>query len=245
VLSFGCVKLVLVLLLCAGCSAAVLERPDAAHDGAAYEAASDAESEAGVCGPVDVSAWLPSLMHQPNPAHANKCTAQQASDYAACEGGDTSKCTEFEMGQPAFICGECIQSQDTDPKWGVVVFNGPTGTLNTPGCVDDALGQTTDEDAIDGGGSCGDLLFDSYGCQEAACNACVGDSLVVCTNAALTGGCAPWNAKVENPMGMCDVLFGDAAPSDVTSCFPDETITDANAQRLDWITRMATYMCGP
>jgi hypothetical protein len=231
----------------AGCSAASLARPDASIDAALPDVGmSDGYfGDAGVCGPIDVPDYAPDVMHSPNPPHANKCTAQQAADYASCEGGNTANCAEFGAGQSAYTCGQCIESQKTDPTWGVVVFDMAVGTLNTEGCVDDALMQVPYEIADKGHGSCGDLLYASYGCQQASCNACMGSAFDTCTMEATSAQCLTFDQAVESPTGLCKALFDDAAPSAVASCFPDLTMTDAAMQRADWITRMAQYMCGP
>jgi hypothetical protein len=231
-------------VLASQCSAANIQQvdgggPDASHPDAAVDA------EAGVCGPVDVSNYLPETMHPPNPPYAGICTQQQCADFAACEGGDTSKCTQFGSGQSAEACGACIDTHKADPTWGVVVFDGSLGTVNIEGCVDDALGQVGKELAKGGSGSCGDLLHASYGCQDAACGTCTGDALTTCIDQVLNGDCASYDAKVTAPNGPCASLLGDAAPPAVASCFPDPSITDVAAERADYLTRMAEYMCGP
>jgi len=202
----------------------------------------DAASDGGLCGPVPVASYTPAAMHPPNPPHAGACTDQQSADYAACQGGDASKCTEFQTGQPAQACGACIETQESAATWGVIVFDGSSGFVNIEGCVDDALGQVGIEPA-----SCGQLLFASYGCQQAACGLCAGSAEDACNeeSIATNGGCATYDQQVESDTSPCAILFGDAAPTDAASCFPDPSITDVNAQRADFITRMAKYMCGP
>jgi hypothetical protein len=249
------VKLVLVVgsvlgccVLGAGCSAANLNRPDAGLEDTGTVDVSEAGTDAGMCGPLDVTKYTSDVMHSPNPAHANKCTTEQAADYAACESGDSTKCGEFQVGESAYTCGQCIESQNSDTHWGVVVFENTVGTLNTPGCIDDALEQTPEEKDQGGNGSCGDLLYAELGCETAACNACIGDSLITCGNESIAhgGGCATYDTAFGSPTGMCAALFGDAAPPAADNCFPDENLSmNVAAQRSDWITRMATYMCGP
>jgi hypothetical protein len=228
------------LLVIAHCNAANVKiESDAAIPSPDANAIEDSGSDGGVCGPVSVTTYTPSAMHPPNPPHAGKCTDLQIADYAACEGGATAKCSQFGTGEPSAACGACIETKTTDATWGVVVFDGSNGTLNVEGCVDDALDQVNIEPA-----SCGQLLFASYGCQDAACALCAGSALDTCDDATLTGGCATYDAQVESDNGPCGALLGDAAPTDVGSCFPNPTITDVNAQRADFITRMAKYMCG-
>jgi hypothetical protein len=242
-LSTGVVAALLAVLL-SQCSAASLSHADG---GPGYDAeAPDAPVDAVLaCGPLDVAGFNPQTMHPPNPPHAGKCTLQQSQDFAACESGDTSKCAQFSPGQPAEACGACIDTHASDATWGVVVFDGQIGTVNIEGCVDDALGEVSQEKASGGSGSCGDLLHASYGCQDAACSACTGDELTSCISSAVAGGCATYASDVQSPNGPCDLLLGDAAPPDVVSCFPDPSIGDLAAQRTDFLTRIANYMCGP
>lgn len=207
------------------------------------DAAFDSDAPS-VCGPLDVTNYEPELMHPPNPAHAGACTSQQASDYAACQGGDTSKCTQFGSGQPAQACGACIETQKTDVKWGVVVFENSVGTINVEGCIDDALSQVPYEKSNAGPGSCGDLLHASYGCQDQACGACTGGAFTTCDEDTVTGGCSSYDHAVESSTGECKALLGDAAPPAVASCEPDLSIKDPTSQRADFLTRIAKYMCG-
>jgi hypothetical protein len=44
-----------------------------------------------------------------------------------------------------------------------------------------------------------------------------------------------------DPQGPCTV----ADAGNVNVCFPDTTITDPVARQRDFITRLATYFCGP
>ncbi len=209
------------------------------------DATADVDLDAA-CGPVSVSSFQPTTMMPPNPPHAGACTTQQTSDYAECQGAkQTTLCQQFADGQSGQTCRMCIETQTTDPKWGVIVFAGSgDGVFNIEGCVDDALSETALEKSNSGAGSCGDLLHASYGCQEAACSACTGDDANTCSNEARTGGCAAYDTAVESPTGPCAALLGDAAPANVSDCYPDSTITDPTQQEVDWITRMVGYMCG-
>jgi hypothetical protein len=236
-----------------GCSSARNDLPDA--NGVPDEGIVDATAEAAptTCQPADASAYMPGTMHPPNPPHAGKCTTAQAADYAACQGGDTSKCMEFGTGQPAQSCGACIETQFTDPTWGVVVFNNSVGVVNVEGCVDDALSQVSDEQANGGKDSCGDLLYASYNCQDAVCGTCVGDDFTSCEATAITTQCASYDKAVEVSSSPCHELFtcvsgncvlSDGAPPAALNCYPDFTIADPVAQRADFYTRIVEYMCG-
>ncbi len=197
----------------------------------------DAGYEAGDAGGVIYSPMNPP--HQPE--HA--CTTQQLSDYAQCQAmKNTSLCAQFQAGGTSTACSACIESQASDPTWGVIVINAQTGGFNVEGCVDLALGRPASGD------SCGDLLHRSYECQNqenaALCNACVGDA-AACEQTVLVTACAADNDAVLNPSGPCAPLFSDAAPSAALACYPNPAITDPQTQEADWLTRVGAIFCGP
>jgi hypothetical protein len=212
-----------------------------------FEYDTSVDGPGGVCGPIDVTGYQPTTLVPPNPPHQNKCTSQETSDYAQCQAAkDTALCKQFADGQSGQACRQCIETQSTDPRWGVIVFFGTTsGTINVEGCVDDALAQTSKEKAGGGTGSCGDLLHASYGCQDQACAACSGDDAVTCIGEAVSGGCKSYDQAVESQTGPCSALLSDAAPPAAAACFADETITDPTQREADWLTRIVGYMCGP
>lgn len=222
---------------------------DASKDGfvpsdAGFDVSNDGP---GICGPVDVTGYVPTPLVPPNPPHQNKCTTQQASDYAQCQGAKvTSLCKQFADGQPGQTCRQCIETQTTDPRWGVIVFKGTTsGVVNVEGCVDDALAQVSKEKENGGTGSCGDLLHASYGCQTDACAACSSDEVQACVDEAASGGCKSYDQAVQSSTGPCNALFADAAPPAASACFPDDSISDPTQRDVDWLTRIVGYMCGP
>ncbi len=195
------------------------------------------------CGNVDVSGYQPTTMQPPNAPHAGKCTSQQASDYAQCQGAKNNNlCGQFADGMPGQTCRQCVETQSTDTRWGVLVFTGSNGVFNTEGCVDDVLADVALEKANGGAGSCGDLLSALYGCEDYECNACTGSAYDSCV--ASISQCNAFETPVDSATGPCAVLFGDAAPSDVHACFPNPQISDPTQQEVDWIDRMVTYMCG-
>ncbi len=235
-------------LSAAACSSASPLLVDAGSD-AKYDAPALQDGSVDVvvaCGPVDVSGYQPASLVPPNAPHANKCTAQQVSDYAQCQGAKISSyCTEFADGQPGQTCRACIETQSTDMRWGVIVFTNGNGSFNVEGCVDDALAQVQQEKANGGAGSCGDALFASYGCQQAACSACQSAAFDTCVASAAQGGCKSYGSLVESKTGPCGALLSDASPPDVNTCFPDTSISDPTQREVDWLTRMVGYMCGP
>jgi hypothetical protein len=191
----------------------------------------------GACGPIDTTGYTPRNYSPPSGKHQNKCTTQNLSDYVACiSGADKTKCTQFGQGQSAATCGACIETQSSDATWGPLVSpDGQTLDFNVPGCLDLVVPNT----------SCGKSLDASYGCQDAACSSCdttTTPDFSTCVNASLGKQCKSYGDTVTTG---CAAQFGDAAPSDVDSCFPDSTIKDPKAQQNDWILRIATYFCGP
>lgn len=239
----------LALALGPACSGDDSSGTDGGFD-AAYDVAQSKDVVVGdvaACGPVDVSSYQPEPLTPPNPPHQNKCTTQQISDYAQCQGANVSSlCQQFADGKPGQTCRQCVETQTTDPRWGVIVFSGTTaGVFNIEGCVDDALGQVGQEKASGGSGSCGDLLFASYGCQDAACDACKGADFDACIASVVAGGCKAYDTPVESTSGPCSALLADAEPPAVASCYPDTSITDPTQQEVDWLQRIVGYMCGP
>ena len=244
-LFFSAIVIVAVAAACSGDDKTQTDGGTDAHFDVA-QAPDAAKPDAETCGPVDVSSYQPQPLTPPNPPHANKCTSQQIGDYAQCRGAkQTSLCGQFADGQPGQACRQCVETQSTDPRWGVIVFTGSNGVYNIEGCVDDALSEVSLEKANGGTGSCGDLLFASYGCQGAACSACDGSAFDACVVQAVSGACKAYDTPVESSTSPCAALLGDAAPPDGTNCFPDTKITDSTQQQVDWLTRIVTYMCGP
>ena len=240
--------LVLALIACSGGDKGPPDSsaPDARYDVAHEDDASTNDAPTGMCGPVDVTGFQPTALVPPNPPHQNKCTSQQTSDYAQCQAAKvTSLCKQFADGQSGQACRQCIETQSTDQRWGVIVFQGTSGTINVEGCVDDALAQTSKEKENGGTGSCGDLLHASYGCQTEACAACSSDELGACVNEAVSGGCKSYDQAVQSGTGPCSKLLSDAAPPAVAACFPDDSISDPTQRDVDWLTRIVGYMCGP
>ena len=241
---------VLALVGIVACGSGGDKSPDGgadAHADVHIEDDAAAMDSPGMCGPVDVTGFQPTTLVPPNAPHQNKCTSQQTSDYAQCQAAkNTSLCKQFADGQSGQACRQCIETQASDQRWGVIVFQGTTsGTINVEGCVDDALAQVPKEKENGGTGSCGDLLHSSYGCQEEACAACSGDDAQSCIDDAVSGGCKSYDQAVQSGTGPCSALLGDAAPAAASACFPDDTISDPTQRDVDWLTRIVGYMCGP
>jgi hypothetical protein len=176
----------------------------------------------------DITGYAPETMHAPrSPMHA--CTSQELADFAACQTGDASKCTSSD----ASSCAACLISSANDPTWGPLV----DGHWNSGGCVDAVLGQTLIEPS-----SCGAALDALDGCLAYACAPCTPLSVEqdVCDQVAIQGPCSSFDQKKSY---ACDALEDAGASADV--CFPNTTIQDLTARQRDFITRIATYFCGP
>jgi hypothetical protein len=205
--------------------------------GSGNETGPGQDSGSGVCGPLDTTGYTPRAYSPPSGAHQKKCTTQNLTDYVACiTGADKTKCAQFGMGMPAAMCGACIETQATDATWGPLVSpDGKVLSFNVPGCLDLVVPNT----------QCGKSLDASYGCQDASCSACdntTTPNFSNCVQSALKKQCKTYGDTVTT---ACAAQFGDAAPKDINNCFPDQSIADPKAQQADWISRIATYFCGP
>lgn len=207
-------------------------------------------TEAGVCGPNSTTGFVPGQMTSPEGApRSGQCTQLQVDDYAACQTDTPSLCSQFLPNNPGAGCAACIETKDTAAPWGVLVFTGSQqARFNYGGCIDLALGQVGLEP-----NSCGELVFESYACQEAACVPCEGqqqinggDAFSACAALAIASGgtCAAYDAKVQDATGPCAALQ-DAAPADLGNCFPDLTIADALTRQKDFLKHIVGYFCGP
>ena len=189
------------------------------------------------------------IITQMNPPHPpeHACTSGQLSDYAQCQGAkDETLCKQFESGGAGTACGACMESQASDPTWGVIVFNAQAGSFNVEGCVDLVLGEVGDAENP----TCGELLHESYECQNennaTLCNTCSDDASSECEQIVLTTACAAQNNAVLDPAGRCAALFSDAAQSPALACFPSLDDGDAaQQQEIAWLVRVGAIFCGP
>jgi hypothetical protein len=190
------------------------------------------------------------IITQMNPPHApmNACTSQELSDYALCQAqkqGDS--CKQFNPGGSSASCGACLESQESDPTWGIIVFNGQAGSFNIPGCVDLELGQVAQEVPDGGVATCGQALEKSYECQDQAnaqyCNACLdAPTTTACQQAVLGQVCNVFDDQVTS---LCASLFSAAADAGVLACFPDATDTDPLHQEQQWLMTVGAIFCDP
>ncbi len=189
------------------------------------------------CGPLDTTAFKPRAYSPPSGKHQGLCTTLNISDYVLClEGTDKTKCAQFNLGQPAEKCGNCVETNQTDPTWGPFVSpDAMTLAYNTAGCLDLAVPTA----------QCGKALDASYGCQDAACSTCdtmSSPTYDTCVTSSLKKTCKTWGDGADM---ACVTQFGDAAPAEASNCFPDASITNPQAQDADLVKRIVTYFCGP
>ncbi len=195
------------------------------------------DTSTSACGPADTTAYMPRAYSPPSGKHQGICTTPNIADYVLCiENTDKTKCAQFGQGGAAETCGNCIETNQTDPKWGPFVSpDGQSLSYNTAGCLDLAVSNT----------QCGKSLDASYGCQDAACGTCDNTTTPTydsCVTSSLSKSCKTYGATADKD---CAAQFGDAAPAETSNCFPDPSIADPAAQDADFVKRIVTYFCGP
>lgn len=204
-------------------------------DGGGKPDAKDSGNNNNLCPtPQDVSMFKPATLTPPNGKHQNKCTPTQLADYKACVNGDMAKCAQFQKGMPGESCVNCIETDKTAMAWGPLVVDGMNASINVEGCLVLALNDA-------GPSSCGQLLHDSYGCQDLACaDVCAGDDMGFqkCVDTSLKTNCKSYGDKFDMACGA--KIDGDAAPPEASACFQG-----MNEPALDWQMRVTTYFCGP
>lgn len=95
-------------------------------------------------------------------------TTQISSFFDACLGPSSNSAGCGAYIQANSSCAACLQSNDTDPKYGPVIWhsNGLYYTTNIAGCI-------ADEQADAGADGCGAAYQAVVQCKETACNACL------------------------------------------------------------------------
>ncbi len=192
------------------------------------------DCDAGACDPIiDITGFSPIPMQPPHARMSNACSSQQISDFAACNTGDVNACDAAD-GSP---CTACLASKSADASWGPLV----DAYWNSGGCVDLVLGQTSIEPS-----SCGAAYDKLEQCIAYACGQCsiLTTPRLSCDDDVVNESCKGFAQATIAPNGPCGPLLDAGAP-DVSVCFPDTTIADPTARQRDFVTRIATYFCGP
>jgi hypothetical protein len=180
--SLACVALpaAIDLVACGGTPDTTVFQPSATDAGSSSEnqfdgslLASDAGSLLGdaseaVCPPAPVTSFAPTWK-PPIAAKSGACNTTQISDFFdACLGPSaaSSGCSAFVTANTS--CAACLQSNDTDPKYGPVIWHssGLYYTTNIAGCI-------ADEQADAGTTGCGAAYQAVVQCKETACSACL------------------------------------------------------------------------
>ena len=179
------------------------------------------------CELCDVSGYTPTTQSAPTQM-ANACTQQQITDFStACFGTSATQttCNAWQTANAdAGSCVTCVFTLQSAAAWGALVCTSTSCSLNSPGCLDLELSQVSKEKQAGGTGSCGDILSDSYGCQDYACGTCSNtggttSDFSTCVNAALNAECKSYGDKFSTDPA-CAALQGDAAPAGAMNCFP-------------------------
>jgi len=178
------------------------------------------------CELCDVSGYTPTTQSKPT-VMKGACTAQQITDFGtACFGTSATQttCNNWQTANAdAGSCVSCVFTLQSAAAWGALVCTSTSCSLNSPGCLDIELNQIAQEKQAGGTGSCGDILSDSYGCQDYACGTCSTtgspSDFSTCTTAALNAECKSYGDKFSTDPA-CASLQGDAAPAGAMNCFP-------------------------
>jgi len=238
---------VLALVACGG---ADKYGPDAGADAradVAYE--KDASSDSpSVCGPVDVTGYQPKTFVPPNPPHQNKCTTKEVADYAQCQGaGVTSLCSQFADGSRARRAGNASRRKRGDVRWGVIVFAGNSHRVDQHRRLRRRRARRRrrkkKKTAARARAAITSLPRTAAKTPRAA--RARTQRSTHCAQSAIVGGCKSYDQAVTSPTGPCSVLLSDAAPPSVKACFADPSIADPTQREVDWLTRIAAFMCGP
>jgi hypothetical protein len=174
------------------------------------------------CPPAPVTSFKPAWK-PPSTAKSGACTTLQMSTFFdACLGpsSNAAGCTAY--AQANTDCAACLQSDDTAPQYGPVVWHSSRlyYTTNIAGCIADV--QT------DGGSAgCGAAYQAVVQCKETACSACLSaqtpdfSRYSACENKAgtecasyiqtLTSTCGTSLKDPANPIAVCIPPAGDTA----------------------------------
>lgn len=175
------------------------------------------------CENCDVSSFSPIAQGKPI-THANQCTTNDIAAFeTAClaTAATSTTCQTWQTAEntSAPTCLNCLFTEQTTASWGFLVCTSAGCSINIPGCLDVALGQTNQESTTSTPASCGDFLSASYGCQDAACSACSTTDFSTCANDAIAAECKTYADGFTNA-SVCSALQSDTPPAGVNKCFP-------------------------
>ena len=186
------------------------------------------------CTPADMSGFQPTWT-PPQTWKQGVCTTQQtAAFYTACLASPIVKATCDAYVQANGTCAACLQSTETDSKWGAVVWHDEMRfwTVNVAGCLSYVFADAS-------AGSCAAAYEGAVQCRQKACDACW-------TNTANTftqfSQCESEAAKTQ-----CSTIdqtlssrCGDLTMAPASACVPPAGSTTKDAYNL-----VAIDFCGP
>lgn len=186
------------------------------------------------CSPVDAPGLRPSFA-TPGAFGQGACSAAQMDTfYKVCLASPvgSAECQAFTAANAG--CARCLQSQDTDPVQGAVVWHGGGTyyTVNLSGCIGRALGDVSSS-------SCAAAYEAALQCRRATCAACFQtrspsfQKFVDCQGAASKSVCKSYGDAWRS--ACPDVRSG--APG---QCFP----ASATATTEDAYRTIAPLFCG-
>jgi hypothetical protein len=186
------------------------------------------------CSPADMSGFQ-SKWTAPQPWQQNVCTKTQIDGfYTACLTAPVVAATCQAYVAQNQACSACLQSQETDPAWGVVVWHEQMHfwTVNVAGCLAHALGDMQ-------GTGCAGAYEGAIQCRQVACNACWDDTantftqFAACESQAAQSSCAPADQAVPSKCGNLSAPPG-------SECVPAQGATAHDAY-----VQVAPLFCGP
>jgi hypothetical protein len=196
----------------------------------------DDESNDGPCSPAPLSASFAPVWKAPLASASGACTANQISGfYDAClaSGVTPTGCTTFTSANTS--CAACLQSNDTDTKYGAVIWHdgGSYYTINVAGCIADEQNDMSST-------GCAASYQAVLECKETACTQCYDPTTGDFTRFATCEGnadteCEKYQTAQETACG------GDLvdASSPASACQPGPGATGEDAYLL-----VAPVLCG-
>lgn len=134
--------------------------PDVKKDSGVVTDSGGTDSGGGQCKPQDSSGFTPSSATPPATA-VGACTTQDVTDFFdfCIDPGDNTKCTAMTKDTTKANCLKCLNTPETNSKWGALVEDSQ-GLIrnNIAGCL-----------AVKGDAACSKAISEQSQCARAAC----------------------------------------------------------------------------
>jgi hypothetical protein len=190
----------------------------------------------GPCSPAALPASFTPTWKGPASSAAGACSDSQIQGfYDAClaSGVTPATCSTFTSSNAT--CAACLQSDDTDSKYGPVIWHASRAyfTINVAGCVADEQNDLS-------ASGCGAAYQAAIQCEETACTQCYDPSTgdfaryAKCESQATTE-CTKYQSAIET---ACGGALKDAG-SPASACVPHSGATGEDAYLL-----VAPVFCG-